>query len=130
MKFPALFTIIFLAIITCSFSGKSKKYKFEGFWSETWGVGQKTDVDYHDKYTISKNKDGAREITCQSSEHYRFIDVKFEKDSLTFKIINTSGMDTLPYYLQIDKKGNMMKGIAYSVRDERTNIEWVREKKR
>lgn len=129
MKNPIILSVIALAIVLCSFSGKSKTYKFEGYWSETWGVGQKTDVTYHDKYTIAKNADGVREISCQSSEYYRFIDVKFEKDSLTFKIINTSGMDTLPYYLRIDKKGKKLTGIAYSIRDERTNIEWVREKR-
>jgi hypothetical protein len=128
MKNPVMLSVIALAIVLCSFSGK-KKNSFEGYWSETWGVGQETDVDYHDKYTIAKNTDGTREITCQSSEFYRFIDVKFDKDSLTFKIINTSGMDTLPYYLKLDKKGKKLKGIAYSIRDERTNIEWVREKR-
>ncbi|MEO5643950.1 MAG: hypothetical protein ABIQ40_20230 [Bacteroidia bacterium] len=129
MKNQLLLVALFVAIISCSFSGKSKNYKFEGKWSETWGVGQKTDVDYNDRYTITKNPEGVSEITCQTNEFYRFIDISIRKNQLTFKIINTSGNDTLPYSLQISKKGDKMKGTAYSVRGEKTNIEWIREAK-
>lgn len=128
MKKPILLAAIFLVIITCSFSGKNGHYNFVGKWSETWGVGQETDVAYHDKYTITRTADGAKEISCQSNEAYRFIDVVFEKMFLTFKIVNTSGNDTLPYSLQIDKKSKKMKGHAYSIRGVKTNIEWIREK--
>lgn len=129
MKNQILLASFALVIVTCSFSGKTRAYKYDGKWSETWGVGQKTDVTYHDQYTIRRGASSeSDQITCQSSGHYRFIDIKFEADSLTFKIINTSGNDTLPYYLRIDKKGKKMKGIAYSVRNERTIIEWKRVK--
>lgn len=130
MKFPALLPIIFLAILTCSFSGKkkNKQYKFEGKWTETWGVGQKTDVNYHDRYTIAADSDGRREITCQSSDHFRFIDVVFDKDLLTFKMINMTGNDTLPYVLRLNKKSSKMIGTAISVRGEKTNIEWARDR--
>ncbi|MDQ3111487.1 MAG: hypothetical protein M3R17_16490 [Bacteroidota bacterium] len=126
MKNPAILLAIFLVIITSSFSKKEKSYTFDGKWSETWGVGQKTDIDYHDQYTIRKGD--TNPITCQSSESFVFIDVRFNKDSLTFMQVNISGNDTMPYYLRIDKKGKKLKGMAYSVRGERTNIEWKRVK--
>jgi hypothetical protein len=124
MKNPLVLLAMFVVIVLCS-SGKGK-YKFDGKWSETWGVGQETDIDYHDQYTISKKS--AAPITCQSSDSFIFIDVEFKKDSLTFKQINTTGNDTMPYYLRINKKGDLLKGIAYSVRGERTNIEWAKVK--
>ncbi len=124
MKNQILFVLFAVLIVLCSFSGKVKSY--DGHWSETWGVGQKTDVTYHDQYTIRRSSETP--ISCQTSEFYNFIDIKFEGDSLTFKIINTSGNDTLPYYLRMDKKSKKLKGIAYSIRDEKTRIEWKRVK--
>jgi hypothetical protein len=120
MKNPILLLALVLVIVTSSF-GK-KRPKFDGRWVETWGVGQKTDINYHDEYTIRMSD--SKPISCQTSEHFVFIDIHFTKDSLTFKQINTTGNDTMPYFLRIDKKGKRLKGIAYSIRGERTNITW------
>lgn len=128
MKTPFVFLVLLLLTLSSAFSTKNKKdYKFDGNWLETWGVGQKTDVEYHDRYSIQKNTKGGHDISCSTNE-YKFIDVVFRKDSLIFKCINLSGNDTLPYFLQIDRKGKKIKGIAYSIRGERTNIEWKRVK--
>lgn len=129
MKTKILFVLLLIGFMSCRLShvGGKVNSKWIGTWSETWGVGQKSDVDYHDIYHITKSKHGKPELTADKSE-YRFIDVNFSRSDLTFKLINTTGNDTMPYVLHLDEGNDKITGYAYSIRKEKKNIEWDRVK--
>ena len=129
MKTKILFALLLMGSISCSIShaGGKKMSKWIGTWSETWGVGQESDVDYHDIYHITQNPGKKLMLTADKSE-YRFIEVNFSRSDLTFKLINTTGNDTMPYVLHLEEGNDKITGYAYSIRKEKKNIAWDRVK--
>lgn len=121
------FLLALLLIICMSFTpGTSPQW--EGRWIENWGVGQETDINYHDRYTISKDElSQSMKIWSTDKDYYRFCDVMVNGNVLELKLVNTSGYDTMPYHLEMEPGNNKMTGWAYSVHGRKMNIEWLRE---
>jgi hypothetical protein len=109
-----------------SFSDSDEGDALVGKWSENWGVNEETDVDYHDIYWVTVDPNHKYDIRPEK-DYYRFDDIRWADSVLSFNLINTTGMDTMPYWLKFNKKNtDKLEGKAYSVQKELRTIEWVR----
>lgn len=120
--------LLALLVVSCLSFTRDGAPQWEGRWIENWGVGQETDIDYHDRYTISKDElSQSMKIWSTDKEYYRFCDVQVNGNVLELKLINTTGYDTMPYHLEMERNNKKMTGWAYSVHGRKMNIEWLRE---
>jgi hypothetical protein len=129
MKLKPGIIYVIVALFCLSFTEmQDKDPQWEGHWTENWGVGQETDIDYHDKYIIKKDEvTGMMRIWSADKDQYRFCDVSADGNVLELKLVNTTGYDTMPYHLVMEKGNNKMTGYAYSVHGRKMNIEWFRD---
>jgi hypothetical protein len=120
--------LLVILLVNCMSFTPGTEPQWEGRWIENWGVGQETDIDYHDRYTISKDElSKSMKIWSTDKDHYRFCDVVVNGNVLELKLVNTMGYDTMPYRLVMEPGNNKMTGYAYSVHGRKMNIEWLRE---
>lgn len=118
---------LFLLLGICAaFTSFSPADKIVGTWKETWGVGQDTDVNYHDIYIININIWNKVQISAPDRKTYKFQNISYENRRLKFELINTTGDYVMPYDLVLDKGGDKMVGKARSIKGKQVNIEWNR----
>src|SRR5574337_659751 len=83
---PVAAVILFFFLV--SFIAGSDTHRISGTWKEWWGVGQTTDVHYHDIFFIQSDPVHNCELSAER-DNYNFCRVRFHDGELTFRLINT-----------------------------------------
>ena len=109
--------------------GSSKSTKnsgsvYDGKWSETWSYNRKTDVAYHDTFSIWMDHD--QPVIKSVGPHlYEFRNIKLEDEWLSFELLN--GEYVLPYRLKLNNKnGDLLIGTAVGINKAEVKIMWVK----
>jgi hypothetical protein len=133
---------IYLTSVILTFSTSCNLFKatlpattlnLSGEWEETWGVGEKTNVDYSDVYTITINSKGKPVINCPKRKNYQFEQTSFDgKKLLTHLIIKDLKFDAgdswVDYTMELEAGSNNFKGSALTKAGKKASILWKKVK--
>jgi hypothetical protein len=96
----------------------------EGRWEETWGVGDDTDVTYHDVYEISADPNGEITVVCPDRPEYVFEPGIFDGKTLEVSFVN--GEYVVTYRMHFDESGSMMIGTAETNHGVLARVVWAK----
>ncbi len=118
-------TILLLLLLTFfalnSFSQKDDS--IEGRWKEYWGIGEETDIRYHDIFIIYIDTENIY-ISCENRSNYTIRKIVLDEQELSFELFNKLDDDIIPYALTIRPGVKRLDGFALDVRGVETRIKW------
>ncbi|MCU0451068.1 MAG: hypothetical protein MUC97_14710 [Bernardetiaceae bacterium] len=108
---------------------KAARQRLVGNWRETWAVGQKTDVDYHDVYHLRLNRRQQIELSCPARSHYAYESVTASGERLRFTLVVQDlkygqAPARIRYALRLDANGQRLTGTATDADGKKFKIEW------
>jgi hypothetical protein len=120
-----------LGLAACA-GARNAKLRLVGQWKETWGVGQKTDVDYQDVYVVALDAGGGLALSCPARPHYRFAAVAQRGGQLGFTLEvrddkYSTGPAQIKYLLKLRPDGQAMDGTATDAEGKKFNIRWDKQ---
>jgi len=122
--------LLLFGLASCAGS-RNAKLRFVADWKETWGIGQKTDVDYQDVYTISL-EGGALALNCAARKHYRFEALAQTGNNFVFTLVvrddkYSTGPSATNYQLKLNSNGSAMDGTATDKDGKKFKVRWDKQ---
>jgi hypothetical protein len=107
------------------------RQRLVGNWRETWAVGQKTDVDYHDVYHLRPDRRQQILLSCPARPHYAYQNVTVRGERLRFTLVVQDlkygqAPANLRYTLRLQPNGQQLTGTATNADGKKFNIQWDR----
>jgi hypothetical protein len=126
-----LLFLLMLGLAACV-STRNAKLRLVGQWKETWGVGQKTDVDYQDVYVVALDAGGGLALTCPARQHYQFAALAQSGSQFSFTLEvrddkYSTGPAQIRYQLKLRPDGRAMDGTATDAEGKKFNIRWDKQ---
>ena len=117
-------------VVSNSGAKKVNLDKIVGNWSETWGAGQETNVNYSDVYVMSKSGDKLQ-MSCPKRNNYRFEEINFDGRKLAFKLIikdlKYGSEDAwVRYDLDLQDNTSTFRGTALTKAGKEAKIIWTK----
>lgn len=86
-----------------------------GQWEEYWGVGDHSDVAYHDVYEITLGGNKEIQITCPDRPDYEFKQITFDGAALSLRLDNSGFL--IDYVLTFAEDQTLLTGTAETEKD-------------
>lgn len=96
-----------------------------GQWEEYWGVGDRSDVTYHDVYEMTLGEEKEVQITCPDRPDYKFEKITFDGTTLNVRLDNEGFF--IDYVLTFAEDQTLLTGTA-KTKNDTYRVVWAKLK--
>ncbi len=123
----SLFLICVLGLLSFGFTSNKKISYLNGTWDEYWGLELGSDVTDVDRLEISATSPKDISITCTTSDHYAYSNIKAKGKTFTFTMQNMSSSEPFYVYYTLKRVNNdLIKGMIRNSEGTKTDVQLKR----
>jgi len=108
----SLLLICVLGLLSFGFTSNKKVSYLNGTWDEYWGIEIQSDVTDVDRLDIVATSPKDISITCTTSDHFVYSDIKAKRKNFSFTMQNMSSSEPFYVYYTLKRVNNdLIKGM-------------------